>query len=259
MPSPASKPSIVLVPGALHTPQAYHPLTSALRSHGYKVLPISLPSIGHDASSFPPSGIADVATVRAVIAQCVGRGEEVMVLMHSLGGVIGSEACKGLVQTHSEQGGVLKLFFMSGCLVPEGEHVGRYLEGKFGGFESYLVFGAANGTVSADLEQAAEFWWNGVSAQQVEEQKEVLGGVKMSAGMTDFVVEYPAWKYISSTYLLTEEDKSLLPDVQEGFTQLEGAEGVKVLRCEGGHCAWLSRTEEVVRAIRKAAGERVDA
>lgn len=252
-------PSFVIVPGALHTPDAYSLLIEQLQVHGYKVLAVALPSIGHDPSTFPKSGTADIVAVRAVIGECIAQGEDVVLLMHSLGGILGSEACKGLAKSETgNEAGVVRLFFISGAFTPEAVHVGQSMQGKVGGFETYVLFDAASGTMSADLEQATEYWWNDVSEQRVEEQKRLLGGVRMSAGITDFTTECAAWKWIPSTYLLTEGDRSLLPETQEWFTKQEGAEQMEVVRCEGGHCPWLSRTEEVVSAIRRAAGEEVD-
>lgn len=258
MPSLTAKSSLVLVPGALYTPDAYSLLTNQLRTQGYKVLPVALPSVGHHPSTFPQNGTGDVAAVRAAIEECVSQGEDVVVLMHSLGGVLGSEACKGLAkperETSGNKGGVMRLFFISGAFLPEGVNVGESMSGRVGGFNTYMSFDPESGTLSADLEVAAKYWWNDVSAQRVEEQKQALRGVRMSPNIADFQTEYAAWKWIPSTYLLTEGDKSLLPEVQEWFTKQEGAEQMEIVRCQGGHCPWLSRTEEVVRAIRRAAG-----
>lgn len=249
------------MPGALHEPAAYSLLIENLRTYGDKVHPVALPSVGKNPTTFPKSGLEDVAAVRSVIEACVERGEDVLVLMHSLGSVIGSEACRGLAKRDREEegkrGGVARLVFLCGALVPEGRHVGRFMEGRVGGMGTYIVYDAVDNAFLADVDQAAAYWWHDVSDARVEEQKRLLRDVKMSPGIVDFETRYAAWKWIPGTYVFTEEDRSFLPEVQEWLVQQDGVEGMDVVKIRAGHAPWLSRMVEVVEVVRRAAGEVV--
>ena len=66
-----------------------------------------------------------------------------------------------------------------------------------------------------------------------------------------------SWKRIPSTYVVCEDDQAIPVEVQEGM--VEGCRGagaeMGVVRVKSGHSLMLSVTGEVVRVVRRAAGE----
>ncbi|KAL8749637.1 MAG: hypothetical protein Q9184_006729, partial [Pyrenodesmia sp. 2 TL-2023] len=58
-----------------------------------------------------------------------------------------------------------------------------------------------------------------------------------------------AWKYIPSTYLITENDQAVPPQYQEAFAKQAGA---TVERCSSGHSPQLSQPEMLVQKITEA-------
>lgn len=119
MASITQRPIIVLIPGAWHTTESFLPLITQLSLDSYPTIAISLPS----ASAHPghQSLDPDVAYVRNVIKTLVDAEKEVVVVMHSGGGLSGSEAVQGLsVQCQKDRkknGGVVKLVYI-GILLP---------------------------------------------------------------------------------------------------------------------------------------------
>lgn len=113
------KPIIVLIPGAWHTTDSFLPLITQLSLATYPTIAISLPS----ASVHPglQSLTPDIDYVRNVIKSLVDAEKEVVVVMHSGGGLSGSEAVQGLsVQSQKDKsklGGVVKLVYV-GILLP---------------------------------------------------------------------------------------------------------------------------------------------
>lgn len=66
----------------------------------------------------------DIAAIRSTISDMVDAGEDIVLVLHSAGGFLGSEAANGLdVKTRQEaglKGGVSKIVFLAGAVWPEG-------------------------------------------------------------------------------------------------------------------------------------------
>lgn len=116
-------PTIVIVPAACQTPAHYQPLASALQKASFTVAVIPLPSVG--ASPGLKNFDEDVAAVRKVVGSLVNDDTEVIVLMHSYGGLPGSAAMKGLGAKDRAnerlKGGVKRLVYVSSYALREGE------------------------------------------------------------------------------------------------------------------------------------------
>jgi pimeloyl-ACP methyl ester carboxylesterase len=118
-----SKPQIVLIPGAWHTPAAFSVLTERLESHGYTVHSTQLPSVGSDDN--PPEDLSrDIAALQAIVTKAIGDGNDVMVVPHSWSGIVAGSGLVGYGKKQREEkglkGGVVKGAYMCSFLVPEG-------------------------------------------------------------------------------------------------------------------------------------------
>lgn len=91
MPSSAETPAIVLVQGSFQLPEVYHKLADALRTLGYEVHQPTLPSLTDPDLASKTLG-DDASAVRFQVETLVDEGKTVVVVMHSYGGVVGSEA-----------------------------------------------------------------------------------------------------------------------------------------------------------------------
>lgn len=115
-----TKPVVVLIPGAFHTPEGFTPLITLLSLAGYPCIPINLPSAG--AHPGHPSFDQDVTSIRNTITTLSEASKDVVVVMHSGGSVCGSESLKELSKAEREQegkkGGVIRLVYI-GILLPE--------------------------------------------------------------------------------------------------------------------------------------------
>lgn len=126
-----SKPSIVFVQGSFQTPLVYEILIKGLRSSGYSVFSPALPSCtGIDAPDFPTRTLADDAlSVRRELTRLVEHeSKKVVVLMHSYGGLVGSEAVSedlSYFQRRSQglPGGVVHLYYYTAFILPKGSSV----------------------------------------------------------------------------------------------------------------------------------------
>lgn len=122
---PSSKPHIVLIPGALHTSEAYHLIVPLLSKAGYEATALTLPSVGAE----PPIKSLDpeIAHVRNTVIPLIEKGEDVVVVMHSYGGAAGGTSLRGLSkaerQSKGETGGVKSLVYLCAWMIPEGQSV----------------------------------------------------------------------------------------------------------------------------------------
>jgi pimeloyl-ACP methyl ester carboxylesterase len=116
----ASRPTVVLIPGFWHTSEVFGLLSALLRKANYPIVPFDLPS----ANAHPghPDFSQDVAAVRTLVTGLADAGKEVVVLMHSGGSVIGSEALRDLSKEEraaaGKNGGVVRLVYI-GILLPK--------------------------------------------------------------------------------------------------------------------------------------------
>ena len=119
-----SKPTIIFVPGAWHGPEPFSTVRASLESHGYTTIGISLPSVGAE----PPvkSWDPDVDAIRSAIAKVADEeGGDVVLAVHSYGGVPSSEAAKGFAKTEREKaglkGGIVRLVYICATLLDIGK------------------------------------------------------------------------------------------------------------------------------------------
>jgi pimeloyl-ACP methyl ester carboxylesterase len=107
------QPTIVFVPGAFHTPDYYNPVRSLLEAKGYVTEAVSLLSLGDSTSSMAD----DAAAIRAVTSKLADEGHQVVLVMHSYGGILGTESAKelgcGLRRKAGKTGGIVALIYLA--------------------------------------------------------------------------------------------------------------------------------------------------
>lgn len=115
-------PTILLIPGAWHTPACYAPLLARLHALGYPTATAALPSVG----SVPglSTWAADISSITSALAPLVAAGKRVVVVAHSYGSLPAGEAIKPLLladrSARGEQGGVEHLVYISAFVLPPG-------------------------------------------------------------------------------------------------------------------------------------------
>lgn len=118
-----TQPILLLISGGWHTPQSYAKLTQALSSSGFVVHVLALRSVSDERS--PNADLeTDTDLIRSYAEKLIGDGHEILVLMHSYGGQVGTNALSGLsVSARSKEGltgGVLHLIYMTATAIAEG-------------------------------------------------------------------------------------------------------------------------------------------
>ncbi|KAH8661710.1 Alpha/beta hydrolase fold-1 [Ilyonectria robusta] len=246
------KPTLVLVPGAWHGPDTWGKVVSAMEAEHYKCVPVALPTtLGDVSANFSD----DVRAVRDAIVAETTQGRNVVVVVHSYGGAVGSSAIKGLTpqqpSSQNENSGHVVGFFM----VATGFMVSgvTFLDGLGGNppptWECDWEQGIATIKVNPkelfyhDLPSEEGGYWVGRLQKQA-----------LKAFTTGAADGYAGWKEVPVWYLATTEDKALPIEAQRAFVQGAQAEGGNVTLREiaSSHSPMLSKPEETAKVLLEA-------
>ena len=253
------KPTVVITPGSFSPSSLYSTMISQLSSHGYLALAISLPSVGRRLEAAPASLAKDAAHIRSVTAQLADEGKDIILAMHSYGGILGTESAHGLAkadrQANGISSGITRLVYFKSFLVEEGQSL-RDMTGATPESvpiqDGYVIIGEQIKAlyapfVSSDLpfEEGLEWVWK---------------MVEHSSASFDGRLSFPVYKYIPVTYLICENEKVVTPDLQRRMVETAkrgSTMEVHVVSCTAGHGVNISMPEAAVEAIRTAAGLKI--
>lgn len=121
------KPVISIIPGSFSIISMYSALQDTLKEKGFEVYVNALPSSSRSAPEDPASLSDDADFFHSILSKLVSQGKDVVVLGHSYGGVVASEAVKGLSKADrlekGQTGGIVKIIYLSAIVLPEGQSV----------------------------------------------------------------------------------------------------------------------------------------
>lgn len=124
-------PTIVFVPGSWHTSACFGPVRDALHSRGWKTEAVDNPTVGAEP---PVKRLDDDANaLRAVLERLAEQGDQIVLVVHSYGGMVGANAAKGLGYRQRQQqglpGGIVMFMYMAAFVAPLGKSVKDMLGG----------------------------------------------------------------------------------------------------------------------------------
>lgn len=248
-----SKPQIVLVPGAAHTPECMVPLMAKLKTFGYSTHCRQMASVGTPTPNPPEDLSEDIAILRSLVEEAIGSGNDVVVVPHSWGGIVTSSALVGYSKKEREasgkKGGVIRTGYMASFLLPEGTSLmdaGSDEPPAWMEVHDKHVHCLQPEVFYNDLPEADQKHWFSTCRPHV---MATLRGKTTGA----------AWKVIPTSYLLCEDDLAVVPQYQEAMikaVQNAGAE-IDVTRFKCGHSPFLSKVDETAEWVRRVAGEKV--
>ena len=251
--SPNIKPAIVLVHGAWHVPKHYDAFIQQLQQAGFEVFCPQLPTC--DVTKYLDADMfADAQVVRSQVIALIEQSREIIMLLHSYGGAVGTEAVKGLskgeLTAKNLPGGVTHLIYMCGFMLQKGESVGGASLPR--PVPEPVESDDATGTTFL-CEPPIQLFYADVEPERAKKMEALL--VRQSGrAMTD-AVTYPAWQHIPTTYLRTQDDEVLFPDWQERQIKAVKDAGVsiKVETFKASHSPFLSMPGEIVAAVERLA------
>ncbi|KFA51397.1 hypothetical protein S40293_03244 [Stachybotrys chartarum IBT 40293] len=265
----SDRPLVLIVGGGWHTPANYGRLIHALEAAGHQIHCPRHPSMNGDRP--PTAGFADdVRSLRAYVEQLVDDGRQILALMHSYGGQVGTEALHGLgAQIRVKQGkigGIVHLVYMCAYALLEGHSSKLRLLHAFGDINAVLVIDKVKEMGNEDLlplvfnftednnvlcrdAKAILFEPGGASEEEVQEylsQLVVWNGQCMYERVTK-----SAWRDIRTTYIHTTKDMTVPITYQKSMVETIEKEDreVRTFELDAGHCPNLTATGGVVSII----------
>lgn len=131
----SSKPTILFVHGSWHNPAHFGPVRAIFEVAGFPTECPAQPSYNASPEEMPDPLAKDVEAVTNALAALIDQGREVLVVLHSYGGVVGTQAVHerfGVAHRrwNGLRGGVTQLLYMAAFVLPEGESLVSALGGQ---------------------------------------------------------------------------------------------------------------------------------
>lgn len=256
------RPIFVLVPGAWHRADTWSQTTAGLESEGYTCVSVTLPSTSGD----PAAGFGDdVKTVQEAIRKQTTQRRDVVVVVHSYGGHVGSSAIKGLAEKHhdgspppdaSSSGHVIGLAMMATGFSITGM---SFLEMTGGSPPPFWIADTETGfaTLVADVRD--------LFYHDLPEKEGTLWARRLTKHSLKSLAEggeyaYAGWKDVPCWFLVTLEDHALPAQAQKLFVKTAQDDGADVTMREvkSSHSPMLSHPGGAVDFILQAAAHFVD-
>ncbi|KAL7943621.1 Alpha/beta hydrolase fold-1 [Trichoderma barbatum] len=243
----AEKPTIVLVHGAWHEPDCWDAVTSQLNDHQYPFNTVKLLSSGGE---FTTSVAEDAAHIQKTVSQLAEAGKELILVMHSYGGIPGTESAKGLLKkdrcAEGKLGGIISLVYVTAFLLPPATSLASFL----GFIPPWVVFDGDEMTVQG----AEDIFYNDLPESQTKDLVAKLSHQAKPSFYTNLT--YPAYQEVPVSYLLCEQDNAIPLVAQQAMVDI-GGHDVTSYVCSSSHSPMLSMPGKVVEVIRAAAGEDI--
>lgn len=212
---------VVLVHGALHGPWCWDGVALELQALDIRVHAPELPF-----TSFAD----DVSEARRCIEQA---GTGVIVCGHSYGGMVVSDAARGLTQVN-------RLMYLAALMTEVGESMAELVHSHPTGF--HLNYEAVDGRLEFDLEQLRAFFYADSDPARVAAVAPLLRPMVPSNWV---LTEEPAWKKIPSTYVVSANDHCIHPTLQRKMAERAD----EVLEWPTDHSPFLTRPREIAALL----------
>jgi hypothetical protein len=193
----------------------------------------------------------DVACVRDVVTPLVDAGERVLKVMHSYGGLLGTDAVEGLSfserQADGQPGGVIHLLYLCAYVLTPGTAIWDIVEeaGFAPMWDQYIDTAADGSTFPRDPDLA---FFSGLSGPSVVDQaRDTLVRFPMSALKTP--AQGSAWRVVPVTYALTQQDYAVPRNYQDLMLQKIRGAGIhpRTEDYEASHSLFLTKQAEMVQ------------
>lgn len=216
---------VVLVHGAWHGAWCWDGVVAALERRGIPSLAVELPFTGFDD---------DVEEVERAIAT---MGPGALVVGHSYGGFVISSAAAGCSD-------VAGLVYIAAFMADEGEDALTILEAHDGHLTDALVI--EQDEVTVDPAKAKELFYGDLDDTAAAPLIARLRPISFSSAA--IVATDPAWRTITSTYVLCSNDRA----IPEGAQRWMARRASVVHELPSDHSPFNTRPDEIAEIIHQA-------
>jgi pimeloyl-ACP methyl ester carboxylesterase len=250
-----ARPSLVFVPGAWHSPAHFSLVISHLTKLGYHCISAALPSTGSETplTSFEP----DVEAIRKAVLDELDRGQNVVLVTHSYGGIPGASALSGLSTKYRAAAGfstsVVAIAMMCSFMVPAGS--GLDASRPVQDIPSWQVFDGD--LLSFGPPGPEPLLYHDVPPAEASHWASLLRPWSFKVFGSKSL--YSAWDDIPTSYLVCTLDKMIPLSQQRAMIQgaLDGGAQIRVEEVESSHSPFLSMPGRTAEFIQRAAEENL--
>ncbi|KAI9699615.1 MAG: hypothetical protein M1820_007115 [Bogoriella megaspora] len=249
-----TKPTVLFVHGAWHDAWCWDGIREKLAAISYPSSAVSLVSPGSKPAV--KSHLEDVAVVREELEALIERnGKDVVLVMHSYGGIAGAGAVEGLekVRRNAEgkKGGVVAALFIAAFLLGKGQS----LVGQFPEKPPYFI-DDPNDAACVLVDDYHKTFYNDLSEEASKPFISKLRPQPVATFLSE--AESDCWGngMVQCTYLFCEQDQGVYPFLQEEMLKNREADSGKpwnIIRVDASHSVWLSQPNKVVEVIEQCA------
>ncbi|KAJ5660336.1 hypothetical protein N7507_006787 [Penicillium longicatenatum] len=244
--------AVLIVHGAYFLPAGWEDFGQRLTQAGFIVRCPRLPSCG---DTRPPTAFLeqDVIAVRAAAQELISSGHAVIVLAHSYGGIVASEAITQDLYARGRGKGIAHLIYLSAWLVQQGNSLSDVIA-KYG-FQSKVDIGFnEDGTIIA--RNAPKAFYNDIDVGRAKELTSTWNVTHNRLAARGQVTGAP-WKDLPTTYIYCSQDLAIMLPLQESMVQdafnAKGTSEIVTETIDAGHCPFLSKPEEVLQIVHRVA------
>ncbi|KAI0814271.1 Alpha/Beta hydrolase protein [Xylaria sp. FL0064] len=245
----ATKPTIVFIPGMFHTPWFFNGLRNHVSRRGYDTEASSLASAGTTVAVAKEGLSGDAKHVRSLLTDLIDEGKEIVIVAHSYGGLVASNAVAGLsIQKRSAagmKGGIILILFLAGIAIPSGHNLMGIANANPTSIpwedaeDGFIIPNNPHHRYYADIEPLLT-------------TKAINGLQPMSSQVLTDKSGYEPWNDgFGVGYIFTENDNTLPIDLQKTmFSRFP--EGSFSTNLDSGHSPFLNMPDAVAEAIHEA-------
>ena len=122
----STKPTIVLIPGSFCSAALmWDAVIDKLHHVGYDALAVELQTVSPPSTAPPKTMADDAAHIHGIVEALANDNKQILLVMHSYGGIPGTQAVKDLTakerQEQGKGGGLTGLVYVSSLLINEGQ------------------------------------------------------------------------------------------------------------------------------------------
>ncbi|KAH8662369.1 hypothetical protein BX600DRAFT_466285 [Xylariales sp. PMI_506] len=226
----------VIVPGSFAKPVGYTDLTAALKAKGQDSRTVDLPTV-NDGTRLPPANVEDdIKEIRKTVVSALddeANPQNVLLLVHSYGGIPGSSALRGLSKAdraaQGKETAVIGIIYLASWIPLEGKSL-RDLAETFGlDIPEPFKSGVPGGYMPAVNEQMLPAIYSDIEDQaRLAEYADVFSA--HSSDSYSGLATYAAWKDIPSVTIIPGKDWILPTHIQELNYERVVKEGGKIER-----------------------------
>lgn len=249
-----SRPTLLFVHGAWHSPSFhYAAFLETIEAAGFHTVAPALPTIN---GIKPPnkSLMDDVVLVKEIAAELVAQGRPVLVLCHSYGGVVVTNALTpdlSFTSRHNlgQPGGIVHVVYLCAFMPMLGGSV-RSIFTDSGALLAFDIDGEGNSFPN----NPHEAFYADVDPTEAKRMSDNL--ITHPAKAHGALTTAEAWRYFPVTYLYCEQDMAITIACQhEMVAAIEKGGAMKPVRTEtfnASHSPFLSMPKDIVAAVQRA-------